>query len=185
MTNIKNNRRHIETCRLTVHMSTIYMKQYTNLTFAHHLSLCSSMVRASHRRSEGYGFDSRQGLRKFFWENSLRACVLSVCMYVCIYVCIIVPWSVLCNKHLNARPVSGLQSILRDFEDTMVMLEFTLSHLAGFSMVFLCRLLLKLTGFNFNRVNENYIKVFEEQKFYLLQGPWSGVWRERGLGKNV
>ena len=55
---------------------TIYTNQYTNLTFAHHLSLCSSMVRASHRRSEGYGFDSRQGLKKFFWENSFRACIL-------------------------------------------------------------------------------------------------------------
>ena len=74
--NTKNNRRHIETCRLAVHMSTIYTNQYTNLTFAHHMSLCSSMVRASHRRSKGYGFDSPQGFRKFFWENSLRACVL-------------------------------------------------------------------------------------------------------------
>ena len=34
------------------------------------------MVRAPHRRSEGYRFDSRQGLKKIFWENSLRACVL-------------------------------------------------------------------------------------------------------------
>ena len=40
--------------------------QYINVTFARHLSPCSSMVRASHRRSEVYGFDSRQGLRKFF-----------------------------------------------------------------------------------------------------------------------
>ena len=63
--------------RLPIYMSTIYTNQYTNLTFAHHLSLCSSMVRTSHRRSEGYGFDSLQGLRKFFWENILRACVLT------------------------------------------------------------------------------------------------------------
>ena len=45
---------------------TIITNQYINVTFAHHLSQCSSMVRASHRRSEGYGFDSRQGLTKFF-----------------------------------------------------------------------------------------------------------------------
>ena len=32
-----------------------------------HLSLGSSMVRASHRRSEGCGFDSRLGLRNIFW----------------------------------------------------------------------------------------------------------------------
>ena len=31
--------------------------QYINVTFAHHLSPCSSIVRASHRRSEVYGFD--------------------------------------------------------------------------------------------------------------------------------
>ena len=30
------------------------------------LSLCSSVVRASHQRSEGYRFDSHQGLRTFF-----------------------------------------------------------------------------------------------------------------------
>ena len=35
----------------------------------------------SHRRSEGYVFDSRQGLRKFFWENCLRACVLRTYNY--------------------------------------------------------------------------------------------------------
>ena len=72
------NRRHIETSRLAVHMSTIYTNQYRNLTFAHHLSLCISMVRASHWRSEGYGLDSRQELRTFFSENSLRACVLRI-----------------------------------------------------------------------------------------------------------
>ena len=33
-----------------------------------HLSLGSSMVRASHRRSEGCGFDSRLGLRNIFWD---------------------------------------------------------------------------------------------------------------------
>ena len=32
-----------------------------------HLNLGSSMVRASHRRSEGCGFDSRLGLRNIFW----------------------------------------------------------------------------------------------------------------------
>ena len=32
-----------------------------------HLSLDSSMVRASHRRAEGCGFDSRLGLRNIFW----------------------------------------------------------------------------------------------------------------------
>ena len=63
---INDNRRYIETCRLAVHMSTIYTNQYTNLNFTHRLSLCSSMIRASHRRPEDYGFDSRQGLRKFF-----------------------------------------------------------------------------------------------------------------------
>ena len=47
------------------YMSTIYMNQYTNLTFAHHLSLCSSTVRASHQRSEGYRFNSHQGLKRF------------------------------------------------------------------------------------------------------------------------
>ena len=45
---------------------------YINVTFAHHISQCSSMVRASHRRSEGYGLDSRQGLRKFFWVKLLE-----------------------------------------------------------------------------------------------------------------
>ena len=55
-----------------VHMSTIHTNQFTNVTFTHHLSLCSSMVRASHRRSEGYGFDSRQGLRKVFLREQLE-----------------------------------------------------------------------------------------------------------------
>ena len=63
---ITKNGRDIETCRLAVHMSTIIMNQYINVTFIPHLSLCSSMVRASFRQSEGYGFDFRQGLRKFF-----------------------------------------------------------------------------------------------------------------------
>ena len=35
-------------------------------TLAHHLSLSSSMVRASHRSSEGCGFDPRLGLRIVF-----------------------------------------------------------------------------------------------------------------------
>ena len=56
-----------ETCRRAVHIFTINMNQYINVTFAHHLSPRSSMIRASHRRSESSGFDSRQGLRTFFW----------------------------------------------------------------------------------------------------------------------
>ena len=40
--------------------------QYINVTFTHHPSPCSAMVWASHQRS-GYGFDSCQGLTKFFW----------------------------------------------------------------------------------------------------------------------
>ena len=47
------NRRHIETCRLAMHVSTISTNQYINVTFAHHLSPCRSMIRASHWRSEG------------------------------------------------------------------------------------------------------------------------------------
>ena len=38
-------------------------------TWARHLSLGSSMVRASHRSSEGCGFDPRLGLRHRFSEN--------------------------------------------------------------------------------------------------------------------
>ena len=34
-----------------------------------HLSLGSSMVRASHRRSEVCGFDSRLGLRNILWVD--------------------------------------------------------------------------------------------------------------------
>ena len=76
------NRRHIETCRLAVHTSTINSNQYINVTFARHLSLCSSMVRTSYRRPEGYGFDPRQGLRKFFlvpiaWERAYKISCIS------------------------------------------------------------------------------------------------------------
>ena len=63
---ITKNGQDVETCRLAVHMPAIIMNQYINVTFIPHLSLCSSMVRASYRRSEGYGFNFRQGLRKFF-----------------------------------------------------------------------------------------------------------------------
>ena len=38
----------------------------TNIPKIHHLSPGSSMVRASHRRSEGCGFDSRLGAQKHF-----------------------------------------------------------------------------------------------------------------------
>ena len=38
-------------------------------TLARHLSLGSSMVRASHRSSEGRGFDPRPGLNNRFSEN--------------------------------------------------------------------------------------------------------------------
>ena len=54
----------------------VYYFSANHVTFTHHLSLCSSMVRASHWQSEGYGFDSCQGLWKFFWESSLRVCIL-------------------------------------------------------------------------------------------------------------
>ena len=40
--------------------------QYLNVTFGHYLS-CRTMVGESHRRSEIDGFDSCQGLGKFFW----------------------------------------------------------------------------------------------------------------------
>ena len=38
-------------------------------TLAYHLRLGSSMTRASHRSSEGYGFDLRLGLRIRFSED--------------------------------------------------------------------------------------------------------------------
>ena len=41
-------------------------------TLAHHLSLSSSMVRASHRSSESCGFDPRLGLRNHFLSIELE-----------------------------------------------------------------------------------------------------------------
>ena len=67
------------------HMYCQSANQYINVTFAHHLSPCSSMVRASHRRSEGYGFDSRQGLRKFFWVKQLKNAHKIIYIYIYIY----------------------------------------------------------------------------------------------------
>ena len=41
-------------------------------TLAHHLSLGSSMVRASYRSSEGCGFDPRLGLRNHYLSIELE-----------------------------------------------------------------------------------------------------------------
>ena len=57
--------RHIETAELGVRMS--LTNQEISQPSLCHLSLGSLMVRASHRRSEGCGFDSRLGLRNIFW----------------------------------------------------------------------------------------------------------------------
>ena len=57
--------RHIETAELGVCMS--LTNQDISQPSLCHLSLGSSMVRASHRRSEGCGFNSRLGLRNIFW----------------------------------------------------------------------------------------------------------------------
>ena len=57
--------RHIETAELGVRMS-LTNRDISQLSLCH-LSLGSSMVRASHWRSEGCGFDSRLGLRNIFW----------------------------------------------------------------------------------------------------------------------
>ena len=43
----------------------------SNFHLAHHLSLGSSMIRASHRSSEGCGFDARLGLRNHFLSIEL------------------------------------------------------------------------------------------------------------------
>ena len=45
---------------------------YRTCTLADHLSLGSSMVRASYRSSEGCEFDPRLGLRIIFWVSSLK-----------------------------------------------------------------------------------------------------------------
>ena len=59
--------RHIETAELGVRMSlTNLTRTYRSLLSAISLSLGSSMVRVSHRKSEGCGFDSRLGLRNIF-----------------------------------------------------------------------------------------------------------------------
>ena len=47
--------------------------ELSNMTYARHESPSSSVVRASDRRTEGHGFDSRRGLR-FFLCPTLATC---------------------------------------------------------------------------------------------------------------
>ena len=47
---------------------------YQICTLAHHLSLGTSMVRASHRSSEGCGFNPCLGLRNHFLSIELEDC---------------------------------------------------------------------------------------------------------------
>ena len=53
----------------------------SNLYLAHHLSVGSSMVRASHRLSERCGFDRRLGLRNEFLSIE-RDDLLSLLRYI-------------------------------------------------------------------------------------------------------
>ena len=57
------------------HMTDVVRQCLRNMracTLAHHLSLRSSMVRASYRSSEGCGFDPRLGLRNHFLSIELE-----------------------------------------------------------------------------------------------------------------
>ena len=74
----------IQWCWRKIHSNTIYVFQYARSQAVLSQKLSESLTgierltgnRASHWRSEDYGFDSRQGLGKFFWGNSSRVCVL-------------------------------------------------------------------------------------------------------------
>ena len=59
--------RHIETAELAVGMSHVRTSTHRSL-----LSPGTSMVRVSHRRSEGRGFDSHLGLGNIFSEFAIK-----------------------------------------------------------------------------------------------------------------